>query len=137
MTNAFQPVIVLGRSSGGYVTVTGGSALPFNAILASSTNAASLFNTTNHRFTAPISGMYLISLHALTLNSATIDFSVFRNNVRINRFYTQSDRVVSGASYVYLNVNDFIDFRNSGSNHDVYFDTYDNLYTYASIAFAG
>tara|TARA_R110000823_G_C15517622_1_gene455179 strand:- start:75 stop:521 length:447 start_codon:yes stop_codon:yes gene_type:complete len=118
VTKPYQPyfaAVMNGNSQ--YVSMSAGSAFPFNAI---GRNEGSHFNTSNYRFTAPVDGNYSFSAGVIT-NSATplgrLQFYV--NNTAdylgmkmgISGSSTNGGGATNTSAIIYLSANDFVDVR--------------------------
>jgi hypothetical protein len=70
-----------GESSGN-ISYTAGNNLPFDNVYEGN---SSLWNTTNYEFTAPVSGVYMISVGILNDGANYVDVDVFVNNTKVLR----------------------------------------------------
>ena len=55
-------VFAYAQGTSGYVTVSTGSYLPLTAVYQSKGSGSSDFNTTTYKYTAPVNGIYFITL---------------------------------------------------------------------------
>ena len=93
------------------------------------------WSNTTHAFTAPVAGMYSVSVHGLWLTAASGEIRITKNQNISNqgRFYVENGRAVSGTVILQLAVNDVIQM---SSNQNLYLD-YDSVYSGMSIVFLG
>lgn len=75
VTTPFQPAFF--AYGGGISTPSDGSVLPFNSVV---TNRGSHFNTSTRRFTAPVSGMYMLTMRITPSGSGTGTICFLRVN---------------------------------------------------------
>jgi hypothetical protein len=71
--------------------------IPYNT---ATINIGSCFNTSTHRFTAPVAGTYLLSVHDIGATTGTSRFFLFRNGVDLEASNTVHQlRAPNGANY--------------------------------------
>ena len=94
-------------------------------------NTGNHFNTTTGVFTAPVAGVYAVSLHYLTENSSTqVDAhvrvnGVINNGIRMRSAGAANHKTTSATHAIYLHANDTI---------DVYFEAGGTFYSDSSYA---
>ena len=130
VTKPYQPYFVATMrpvSGGATWTVTAeDTVLPFNY---SPVNIGSHFNTTTHRFTAPVAGVYGFTAGFITNASQTASrMMFFVNNASsyssIQNGINGGDQAGTGSqmasAYIKLAVNDYVDFRSQSGNITAY-----------------
>jgi len=123
-----------GGTSNTFVAVTAGNNIPFDNV---SEGDSSLWDTTNYEFTAPVTGVYMISFGLLNDSASTIDLDVFVNDVKtIRQGQASSGRYADLCFTKLLNVNDVVHFATSitDSFHE---GSGTNRHSYATITLLG
>jgi len=119
MTNPVQPCFFVANENGSAVTAV--NKATFNSVI---TNIGSCWNSTNHRFTAPATGVYEFS-YSLLNGAASAFYIEFRKNGTTMttgtypRSYSQNIYSANTASgIIALNANDYIEiWVNVGTMH--------------------
>jgi hypothetical protein len=107
----YQPSVLAFRPSGNNFS-QGTGVLPFGSV---KHNTGNHYNTSNYRFTAPVSGVYALTIHFNTYGNSgvivqpsfLINGSSLYGGNRISKNIT-GDLDVTGAVSVYLNANDYV-----------------------------
>ena len=139
------PSITVEISTSGYVNVAHEAIIPFNNILFHNGGLNTSFNTSTHKLTIPIAGVWSISFHALAESSeSTLDASLFLersgSNVRQCRFFQSTNREISGSIHIPCLVSDVLTIQNNSGGTRGYIGTggnEGNRYTWWSSTFLG
>ena len=125
-----QPVI--GFDVGYSHTMSSGGTIPFDSML---TNIGNRWSTSNHRFTAPVTGLYYFSLSIITKSSSSPGFAqvwIMRNGYNLRHLQALRNSNIhammpaSGSAVVILNAGDQVWARRDDGY--IYSDTF--LYTH-------
>lgn len=117
------------------VTVDGyTNVVPFNNVAEGNSNTTTGWDSTKHRFTAPVTGRYLVSLWTLRASATQQEVHIRRNgNEYVARFYESNNRRNGGTAIVNLSKNSWIHIT---ADHDVYLHN-NNPYSGLSIMLIG
>ncbi len=119
VTIPYQPAFSVTRSAG---DIASGSTLIGNVVIL---NTGSHYNTSNGRFTAPVTGVYAFHCYFMasgSTNDSAISAQFFKNGSGLNNSvpYTRANgenfQGMAGHLIIPLNANDYIELRNSGSS---------------------
>ncbi len=125
VTTPYQPVFMVIMTSAPTVTGTSNSTLPFNSEIF---DVGSNYNTSNYRFTAPVSGKYYMHLH-LELHSDSSwtnstwsyigDFWINGTQKTGADYWGHSSKynLATNAVILNLNANDYVDVRARANNN--------------------
>ena len=119
VTKPYQPMFRAANSSSN-ITVTAGQEIMFNSI---GYNVGSHYNSSTSRFTCPVSGYYLFSLHVFDNTNANVAerrYSFAVNGSGIGQ-WTKVDDTTKGGSHTstliqYLSAGDFVSVTTGYSN---------------------
>jgi hypothetical protein len=120
VTKPYQPVFSVTRSDGDIATA---SVHVGNVVLA---NVGSHYNTSNGRFTAPVTGVYAFHCYFMAAgasNDTAISAQFFKNGSGLNNSvpYTrasgESFAGMAGHVIISLTASDYVELRNSGANN--------------------
>lgn len=121
VTKPFQPYIIAARSGSNFTT-DGSTPIQFDTII---NRVGITVSNSNSRFTVPVAGTYLICFNWFHTNPSPLDnaMTVLVNGANIFRFGTNNTGLSGspanhgdGAAQMwYLNANDYIDIRGSGT----------------------
>jgi len=107
---------------------SGGTVIPTRIL----ENASSIYNSSNGRYTAPITGLYEITFSGnLNVNTASghVNPQAFINGTLYKHFYSDklasSWQLASGTTYATLSANDYVEFRITTSSGTIGFDSDD------------
>jgi hypothetical protein len=89
-----QPAFAVSTTSG---SIAAGSIMPYNT---AALNRGSVFNTSTYRFTAPVAGVYLLSVYDIGSTTSTSRFFLFKNGVDLEANHTAHQlRAPNGGNY--------------------------------------
>jgi hypothetical protein len=110
------------NGNGNYVTTAAGTALPFNAF---HHNIGSHFNNSTYRFTAPVTGKYLMAVGVIHNQGNPIGRIMFYLNGNadggnmkwgINGSQTSGGGSHTATAIIYMSANDYVDVRSQSGN---------------------
>lgn len=113
-TGATSYVFVYAQGTTGYVTATAGDFLPLNAVYQHKGTGNSDYNTSTYKYTAPVNGIYQISLKVLVNTGVSSHWELNVDGVNQFVFSWSSGRSASPSTSFYLNAGESVGFR-SGS----------------------
>ena len=111
-----QPYAMVSRNAG---SVQGNATVVFNVV---DSDVAGVYNASNGRFTAPVTGRYLISHGLFTDNvrSAWVFFRINGTNIKSTYTNVTSYNSVAGTIVLNMNANDYLDIYINGTIYGVY-----------------
>ena len=119
-TGATSYVFVYAQGASGYVTGTTGDFLPLTAVYQYKGTGNSDYNTSTYKYTAPVNGIYQISLKLIVSeNSVSTHYDLNVDGTNEFVFTWSNDRNASSSTSFYLNAGQVVGFRN-GSNAGYY-----------------
>jgi len=132
VTMPYQPSMLISGNQNGYaplVTANGvPSTVPFNAVVSGNGTG---FNASNHTFTAPVAGNYLISVWALSAGGITSsELRIYKNASRVTRSYNDGRGGYAMTMVLTLSANDYIQVL---ADADVYLNSTGSTYSGLSI----
>ena len=131
-------VLVYAQGSDGYNTISTGSYLPLNAVYQSKGTGAADYNTTTYKYTAPVNGIYNISLAGIT-NGTSSHWNLDIDGTEQYTFTWSASREYNSTINHYLNAGEVVGFKSG--NTSGYYRNSASLpsslhYTYASFHLA-
>ena len=113
-------VSVYAQGTSGYVTGSTGDFLPLTAVYQYKGTGNSDYNTSTYKYTAPVNGIYQISLKLIVSeNSVSTHYDLNVDGTNEFVFTWSNDRNASSSTSFYLNAGQVVGFRN-GSNAGYY-----------------
>lgn len=109
ITIPYQPNFRAARSAG---DVSAGNVVVYNSLI---NDTGGCFNTTNGRFTAPVSGRYIFDVYGLCNTASYAHEAQLRVNgstvrdIRIHNSGASNQSALSGTTIIYLNASDYVD----------------------------
>ena len=91
--------------TGAYLSHSANDVVKFDTVYAGD---ASFFNTSTYKFTCPVDGVYMATIHLLIQTATSNDIALYKNGVYQNANYHQSERRVSGVNMVLCSAGDEI-----------------------------
>jgi len=126
-------------SSAAYDTLATNTAINFRNVISS--RGGITLDTSNFRFTLPVTGIYYLSCSILCNNSESMHFNLYNHTAGTNQasWYDVTTRSVQFQHAMPFTAGDVIDFRNTtGNNLGIHRNTNaDDRYTMASIYLIG
>lgn len=123
-----------GQTGGTFISNASNAILPFNNVYEGD---SSLWNTSTYKFTAPVSGVYMIAIGLLNDGGSTIDIDIFVNNANVLRQGQASTGRYAKISFTkLLSANDVVHFSTPQSD-SYHGDTGTNRHSFASITLIG
>lgn len=107
VTMPYQPRVTVMGNTDSYQNPASNGAPPFTVIYSDS--GSSMYNTSTHRYTAPVSGWYRFEFSFLVQNSTANEVDMWVNGARRHRFYQDSSRTWTGSVTIELNANDYVE----------------------------
>ena len=134
VTNPQKPYVSVELSGAlGYVSHNADDAVKFSAV---ESGDSSLFDTTTHKFTCPVDGVYIVNYQLLIPSSSTVTLWFMQNSTKVSRSYQVSSRAGKG-SYTYLcSANDELYLQTETAN-SFYNGTGDARYSWATFTLIG
>ena len=91
--------------TGAYLSHSANDVVKFDTVYAGD---ASLFNTSTYKFTCPVDGVYMATIHLLIQTATSNDIPLYKNGVLQTSNYHQSERRVSGVNMIVCSAGDEI-----------------------------
>lgn len=112
-------VFVYAQGSSGYVTGSTGDFLPLTAVYQHKGTGNADYNTSTYKYTAPVNGIYQISLKVLVNTGVSSHYELNVDGVNQFVFSWSNGRSSTPSTSFYLNAGEVVGFRN-GSNAGYY-----------------
>ena len=96
--------------TGAYLSHSANDVVKFDTVYAGD---ASLFNTSTYKFTCPVDGVYMATIHLLIQTATATDIPLYKNGVLQTSNYHQSERRVSGVNMVLCSAGDEIYYQSA------------------------